>query len=69
MPPARVWLPAALVLVPAIVIGVAWGSDAAIVYAFFAGLAAVMAVGVGLGGDWTRDVSRGRFARRDERDR
>jgi hypothetical protein len=66
---ARVWLPAVLVVVPAVAIGLAWGGDAAIVYAFFAGIAAVMAIAVGLGGDWTRDVSRGRFTRRDDRER
>jgi hypothetical protein len=69
MPYARLWLPAVLVVVPAVAIGLVWGGDAAIVYAFFAGIAALMAVAVGVGGDWTRDVSRGRFARRDDRDR
>ena len=57
-----------MVVVPAVAIGIVWGGDAAIVYAFFAGIAALMAVAVGLGGDWTRDVSRGRFVRRGERD-
>ncbi len=69
MPYARVWIPAALVVVPTVAIGLAWGGDAAIVYGFFAGLAALVAVAAGLGGDWTRDASRGRFARRDDRGR
>jgi hypothetical protein len=47
-----------------IAIAVAWGWNALIVYAFFAGIAILILIGSLLGGGWLRDASAGRFDRR-----
>ena len=47
-------------------IGVAWGGRALAVYAFLAGIPAVVGIGLWVGGGWLHDASAGRFRR--ERD-
>lgn len=69
MPSARLWSPAAAILVATIAIGIVWEWGGAFVFLFLAAIAWVMALAVGFGGDWTRDVSRGRFRHPEERDR
>lgn len=51
----------------AVAIGIAWGGKALVVFAFFAGIAALMAFAMGVGGRWLRDASEGRFDRRNRR--
>ncbi|MBA2537035.1 MAG: hypothetical protein H0V20_06335 [Actinobacteria bacterium] len=69
MPSARLWVPAAVILVATIAIGLTSGWGGAFVFLFLATIAAVLAFAVTVGGDWTRDVSRGRFRHRNKRDR
>ena len=69
MPNARLSLPAILIAAATIAIGFAWGWAGALVFLFLAVVAWTLAFAVGLGGDWTRDVNRGRFGHPEERDR
>ena len=45
----------------AVVLGVAWGWHAAVVFGFFAGLAVALWLGGALGGEWIQQWSRSRF--------
>ena len=57
--PARISL--GIVAVGAIAVGLVWGLGALSVYLFFAAVAAALAFGAGLGGDWLTGASRRRF--------
>ena len=69
MPPVGLWVPPAVIAVATIAIGLfaEWGG--ALVFLFLSLVAWVLALGVGLGGDWTREASRGRFKQPEERNR
>jgi hypothetical protein len=48
-------------LAAAVGVAVAWGWRAAVVFAFFAGLAVALWLGASVGGVWIQDWSRRRF--------
>jgi hypothetical protein len=57
------WVGVGLLVLGAVAITIAWGWRALVVYLFFAALSGVFALAAGMGGDWVRDSSRGRFDR------
>jgi hypothetical protein len=54
-----------LLVLGAVAVTIAWGWRSLVVYLFFAALSGAVALAAGLGGDWLRDASRGRFDRND----
>ena len=57
------WVGVGLLALGAVAITIAWGWHALVVYLFFAALLSAFALAAGMGGDWLRDASRGRFDR------
>jgi hypothetical protein len=54
-----------LLVLGGVAIALAWGWNALVVYAFFAAISGGLGLAAGVGGDWIRDSSRGRFDRKD----
>ncbi len=54
-----------LLVLGALAVTLAWGWDALVVYAFFAAISGGLGLAAGVGGDWVRDASRGRFDRKN----
>ena len=54
-----------LLVLGGVAIALAWGWSALVVYAFFAAISGGLGLAAGIGGDWIRDASRGRFDRKD----
>jgi hypothetical protein len=59
------WIVLGLVVAVGVALFAAWGWVAALLYAFLAVVAAVVAWGAGIANRVTRDISRGRFADRE----
>ncbi len=55
-----------LLVLGAVAITFAWGWRALFVYAFFAAISGGLGLAAGVGGDWVRDASRGRFQRGED---
>jgi hypothetical protein len=53
-----------LLVLGGVAITLAWGWNALVVYAFFAAISGALGLAAGVGGDWVRDASRGRFDRK-----
>jgi hypothetical protein len=53
----------AVLLVPGVVMGIAWGWRSAVVYLFFLSIALLVFLASRVGGDWLEGASRGRFRR------
>ena len=53
----------AVMLVPAVLMGVAWGWRSAAVYLFFLAVAVLVFLASRVGAEWLQESSRGRFRR------
>jgi hypothetical protein len=53
----------AVLLLPGVVMGIAWGWRSAVVYLFFLSIALLVFMASRVGGDWLESASRGRFRR------
>jgi hypothetical protein len=53
----------AVLLLPGVVMGIAWGWRSAAVYLFFLSIALLVFLASRVGGDWLESASRGRFRR------
>jgi hypothetical protein len=53
----------AVLLLPGVVMGIAWGWRSAVVYLFFLSIALLVFLASRVGGDWLESASRGRFRR------
>jgi hypothetical protein len=62
---SRVSLFLAVVVAVGVVLGIAWGWTALVIYAVLALVALAVGYGVKVSGRWWEDASRGRFERRD----
>ena len=61
--PRAFYVVLAVMLVPAVLMGVAWGWWSAVVYLFFLAVAVLVFLASRVGGDWFQQSSRGRFRR------
>jgi hypothetical protein len=52
-----------VLLLPGVVMGIAWGWRSAVVYLFFLSIALLVFLASRVGGDWLESASRGRFRR------
>ena len=59
----RLLLLVAFLLLPGVVMGIAWGWRSAVVYLFFLTMALLVFLASRVGGDWLESASRGRFRR------
>ena len=53
----------AVLALPGVVMGIAWGWRSAVVYLFFLAVALLVFLASRVGGDWLESASRGRFRR------
>ncbi len=53
----------AILLLPGVALGIAWGWRSAVVYLFFLAVALLLFLASRVGGDWLEGASRGRFRR------
>ena len=59
----RLLLIVAVLLLPSVARGIAWGWRSAVVYLFFLSVALLVFLASRVGGDWLESASRGRFRR------
>ena len=59
----RLVLLVAVLLLPGVAMGIAWGWRSAAVYLFFLSIALLVFLASRVGGDWLEGASRGRFRR------
>ena len=59
----RLLLLVAVLLLPGVAMGIAWGWRSAVVYLFFLSIALLVFLASRVGGDWLESASRGRFRR------